>query len=239
MSVRLNTAIVGIDLTTAFDVDPVTLYITLVMWAKKVGAFVDYDPFVSITSTLADRNSSVEMYNSGSGGTRTFEAGVNQSGLSLGSPTLTVDDWHYVAFTRPAGASISTAIFWCGDETGLTSHTNKAMAHTALFRYLNIGQLAQTGLVTNFNGEVAHCRLFATAGPFDTAMIQAERDSATPVVTSGLVFSHAFNNTSSVDQGPNGITFTTTGSVTNGASDPPPGAAGTSTGMLRKFMQYY
>lgn len=240
MSIRLNSGTyIRIDLTTAFDVVPSTTAVTCIVWGKKIGAWVDYDPFIAIADNTADRTGSIETYNDNNGATRLFEGAWNASAIGLGAPNITTTGvWRAVGFTRNAGASINGASFHCGNETALTSHVNIAMTHSNAFRYITIGELAQVGLVSSFNGEVAHCR--AWASQLDPTQLLAEFNSPTPVITANLLCSFSFDSTTdTVDQGPNGLTWTFAGgTISNGSSHPPPGpAAGGGIAFLPLFSQ--
>jgi hypothetical protein len=240
MSVRLNSGstYMQIDLG-AFAVNPLTTALTVCGWFKKIGSFVDYDTFVAAANAINDRGSSIETYNDNGGATRKFEAGLNSSGMGLGAPVLQPNEWTYVAFSRGSGGTISSGAFYCGNTVAtLTEHINKAETHTVPFRYITIGDLAAHGLITAFNGEVAHLRVFAGANVLSNTEIKAEANSNVPVKTSDLLTGFSFDNTSYSDQGSHGFTPTVTGSVVNGASDPPPGPAGGGNTPVAKIKMY-
>jgi len=228
MSVRINGASANIlfDLTTSFDLTPASNNATIAGWFKQMVNFTGFEPFISLSRLNNDRDESIECYNNGTtGATGAFDAAANGSGFGFGAPTLPINTWTYIAVSRPSGANPLTTWF-IGDSTTLIEKQNFT-ALSQLQRYIRIGQLADPSAVTSFNGEVAHIRAWSRA--FTNAELRAEAAATTRVITTGLLFSHALNDTSSVDQGPNGLGFTTSGSVTNGASNPPPGAAGGSS----------
>jgi len=225
MSVRINGASSNIlfDLTTSFDLTPASDPVCIAAWFKQVVNWTTFEPFFSLSRLPNDRFESVEQYNDGTtGASGNFDAGVNGSGFSFHAPALPINTWTYIALSRPAGANPLTTWF-VGNGSSLTEKQNFTPL-AQLQRYIRIGQLADPTAVTSLNGEVAHFRAWARA--FSNAELLAEANATAPVITTGLLLAHHFNNTSSVDQGPNGFTFTTSGSITNGASDPPPGAAG-------------
>ncbi len=225
MSVRINGASANIlfDLTTAFDLTPATDPITIGGWFKQLVNWTSFEPFFSLSRLPNDRFESIECYNNGTtGATGAFDAGVNGSGFNFGAPPLPINTWTYIAWSRPAGANPLTTWF-IGNASSLTEKQNFPPL-AQLQRYIRIGQLADPTAVTSFNGEVAHLRAWVRT--FSNAELLTEANANAPVITTGLLLSHHFNTTGSTDQGPNGFTFTTSGSITNGASDPPPGAAG-------------
>jgi len=235
MSVRINGASANIlfDLTTSFDLTPASDALCIAGWFKQVVNWTSFEPFVSFSQLSNSRSDSVESYNNGTtGATGAFDAAANGSGFGFTGVPLPINTWIYIAISRPAGANPLTTWF-IGDNTTLVEKQNFT-ALSQLQRYIRIGQLADPTAVTSLNGEVAHVRAWARV--FSNAELLAEASATAPVITTGLLFSHHFNDTSSVDQGPNAFTFTTSGSVTNGASDPPPGSFGGATTTQEGFL---
>lgn len=223
MSVRINGASANIlfDLTTSFDLTPASDNATIAGWFKQMVNWTGFEPFVALSQLSNNRSESIETYNNGTtGATGAFDAAVNGSGFSFGAPPLPINAWTYIAVSRPAGANPLTTWF-IGDSTTLIEKQNFTPL-TQLQRYIRVGQLADPSAVTSLNGEVAHVRAWNRA--FTNAELRAEAAATSPAISTGLLFSHHLNNTSSTDQGTHSITFAISGSVTNGASDPPPGA---------------
>jgi hypothetical protein len=216
-----------VDLTTTHDIVIASEPMTMAFWCKHTTNFADFEGFGAIAASTNDRSDAVETHNGGvSGATGQFGASVNSSGIGLTAPNLPVNTWFYVMISRPAGGTTTDALIRVRISGANTNHTTLNWTHTGPFRFITLGDLAAFGLVTGATAEFAHLRVWRTLINQE-ADFTAESASATPVITSGLILSLPMDSrTQNTDQGPNGFTLTETGTITNGASDPPPGPAG-------------
>lgn len=226
MSVRLNGGVIELDLST-FGINPLTNGMTVGMWIKKVGNFADYDPPLSFGASTNDRGNSIELQFSGGGTSSAINCALNGSGPTSSDvwpPTgvvMNVGTWYYVAFTRPAttGGASSNNLFYAGSIGALTQSTTLAHTASGSYRYLRIGDLKQSGVVSKFNGEVAHIRIWNTQ--LTLSQLNTESASLTPVVTNGLVYGCQLSSASSkTDLSGNSLVWSSVGTVTDGSSTP-------------------
>jgi hypothetical protein len=220
-----------IDLTATHDIAIGTDPMTMAFWCKHTINFADFEGFGAISAASDSRSDSVETHNNGvSGATGQFGSSVNSSGIGLTTPNLPVNTWFYVMISRPSGGTTTDALIRVRISGANTNHLTLNWTHTGPFRFITLGDLAAFGLVTGATAEFAHLRVWRTLINQE-ADFTAESASATPVITSGLILSLPMDSrAANTDQGPNGFTLTETGTITDGASDPPPGPAGGGVG---------
>jgi hypothetical protein len=231
MSVRItststtNRAYCYRDITSA-SIAPNTTALSMGGWFK-VKVWSAYNPMLCITNQL-DRDFSIEQYNTG-GGSSPDTVRTYIGGNAVDSTRTTATDvWKYVAFSRPSGGISGTTFVGTEADGTLTQNTGVDMTSLGsnAMNHIVIGALAAVDLVTNFNGEWAHFRVFTRE--LNNADWVAERDSTAPVGANCYLAWSGNDASDTADLSGNGRTWTAvtngSGSVTNGASDPPPGA---------------
>ncbi len=152
------------------------------------------------------------------GATGQFQAADGGGSLGIsGGLALSVGTWYYVGFVWNGQFDLR---FYAGTTAGLTEYGTFSYAISTTMRYTTMGDLAQQGLVTKFNGEIAQPRVWNANRT--AAQMLAEARSATPVDTADLVWGCAMASTSdNTDLSGHSITWASSGTVANGASDPP------------------
>jgi hypothetical protein len=230
MSIRsTGTGYVRIALGAA-AIDPTTTGCTAVIWFKKVGNFVGYDPILSVGVTGSSREG-LETYNNGSSGvTGALEGAVDGSGLGFTTPSVPINTWRIAAIARPAGQVTSTISFYSGDENGLTAHDGIAADHDTPFAYIFFGEFGQPGLVGyTFDGELAYGGVFAQ--DLDPSDILAIMQAGSPSGYASCKAFFKFNDSSDhTDLSGNGANWTApAGDIGNGSSNPPVSGSGNAT----------
>jgi hypothetical protein len=240
MSVRItststtNRAYCYRDITAA-AIAPNTTALSAGGWFKVV-TWSTYNPILCVTNQL-DRDFCIEQYTTGSGSSPdTVRTAVNTSGVDS-TRTIATGVWKYVAFSRPSGGGSGTVFVGTESDGTLTQNTGVDMTGLGsnAINHILVGALADPALVTNFNGEWAHFRVFTRE--LNNADWVAERDSTTPLGANCYLAWSGNDATDTADLSGNSRTWSAvtngTGSVTNGASNPPPGAysAGGARGM--------
>jgi hypothetical protein len=210
---------------TAAAIAPNSTAISMGGWFK-VKVWSAYNPLLCITNQL-DRDYCVEQYTTGSGSSpdtvrTSLSSAVNST------RTIATDVWSYVAFSRPAGGGSGTTFVGTESDGTLTQNTGVDMTWLGsnAMNHIVLGALADPTLVTNFNGEWEHFRVFTRE--LSNADWVANRDSTTPVGANCYLAWSGVDATDTADLSGNGRTWTAvtngTGTVTNGASNSPPGA---------------
>lgn len=201
---------------------------TICGWFKPV-AWVTYSPMLAVTNSLASRASSVELYGSGDGTSPDYVFyAAGGSGGTNGAYSFANGDWVFRAWTSP-GTNFNHAHYAGNAASGdLTQHTGLSYGPPSAFNYVIAGELAQPGLVQAFNGEVEHVRVWKSE--LSEAELRTERDATTPQKTGCFLAWSLVDASDTADITGNGRTWTGTtvgtGTVTNGASNSPPGAYG-------------
>jgi hypothetical protein len=141
----------------------------------------------------------------------------------LSGPTLTIDTWFFVAFQRTNAAR---ALYYGTEAGGTLTKVSDTSTHTSASAASEfwIGQDIYT---EGFNGEIAYVRLWDTN--LSDAEMDAEWRSATPVKSANLRgdWRLASAATATTDSGPNALTLTSGGTLTDGGANPtPPTASG-------------
>jgi hypothetical protein len=206
----------------------------------KVKTWSAYNPLQCITNQL-DRDFCIEQYTTGGGSSPdTVKTATNSVGVDS-TRTIATDVWKYVAFSRPAGGGSGTAFVGTESDGALTQNTGVDMTGLGsnALNHVVLGALAAVDLVTNFNGEWEHFRVFTRE--LSNADWIANRDSTTPVGADCYLAWSGVDATDTADISGNGRTWTAvtngTGTVTNGASNSPPGAYSAGGGTITLTVQ--
>jgi hypothetical protein len=227
---------------TAAPITGATDAYTICGWFKPV-VWVQYNPMMALTSSTGSRTTSIELYGSGDGSSPDDVVyAVGGSGTTH-TFDIATGTWIFRAFTMDAGNSAGAHYAGVAATGDLTQGTGISGSAGAM-NYVVVGDLAQPGLVQAFNGEVEHIRIWKAQ--LTEAELRAERDSTTPVKASPYLAWSLVNAADTADISGNGRTWTGTtvgtGTVTNGASNSPPGAYSASSsapvGIIRPRQQF-
>ena len=139
----------------------------------------------------------------------------------LTGPTLTIDTWFFLAFSR---TNTSRTLYWGTESGGTLSTATDGSTHTGSHAVVDfwIGQDIYT---EGFNGEISLVRYWDTN--LSSGEMDSEWRSLTPVKTANLRADYrlAAAASATTDSGPNTLTLTSGGTLTDGGADPVPPAA--------------
>jgi hypothetical protein len=214
---------------------------TICGWFKPV-VWVTYNPMLSATNTLASRSDSIEMYGQGDGSSPDAAYfGIGSSGYT-GTYSFANGDWVYRAFVY-TGSGFNN-LHYAGNASGLTETSGIGYGLSAAINYIVVGELGQPAVVQAFSGEVEHIRVWKTT--LSAAELATERDATTPQKASCFLAWSCVNAADTADITGNSRVWTGTtvgsGTITNGASNSPPGAYSASSsapvGIIRPRQQF-
>lgn len=188
--------------------------LTMCCWGKRK---VDTNNFATLAYAAKSGGTFEYWLETSTGGDQLHYYELPATETDVTGPTLTVDTWFFVACTR---ANASQKIYW-GTEAGGTLSTASATDTRTISAALDRMYLFDDIYAEGFNGELS---LFRT---WDSELSAAELDSEwrslTPVKSGVLVDLRLVGtSTAGTDSSGNGYTFTKTGTLTDGGSDPTP-----------------
>jgi hypothetical protein len=199
---------------------------TMCGWFKPV-VWTTYNPVLAMTNATSTRDPSFELMNA-SGDLASPEASTaatNGSGLGDSGFAMTTGGWVFRAYTTDGTGFNSW--HYSGDENSATlTGYNHASALSAVGNFLIVGAFAVPGTAQALNGEVEHVRMWKAA--LTEPELRAERNATTPQKASPFLAWSLVNASDTADISGNSRVWTGTtvgtGTITNGASNSPPGA---------------
>jgi hypothetical protein len=190
------------------------------LWAKRK---VDTNSFATVFYTHGVIDNIELWLETSTGGDQLFMFDLLSTEFDLAGPTLTIDTWFFLAFSRQ---NTTRTLYYGTEADGTLTKVTDTQTHTAssALSELWIGQDIYT---EGFNGEVAYVRFWSAA--LSDADMDAEWRSTTPVRATNLYgdWRLASAATATTDSSGNSNTLTSGGVLTDGGTNPtPPAAAG-------------
>jgi hypothetical protein len=203
---------------------------TICGWIKNITG-VGYAGFMGFGASGSPILGTNSIWMNEDSGHANITGTLNASGFGVNVISLATGTWQFVALSGAASGECDEYVCQYGDSsfpsstgTSGTAGTYLSVAANALTGTLSTilaGGYEITGTEIDFNGELGYVRFWTTQ--LTPSQLIQEKNSKTPVNTSNLYLSWPMaNSTDTSDQSGNGRTWTKTGTITNGASDPFP-----------------
>lgn len=213
MAVRIDA--VADRLTAAVTLPAVTAGITVTGWIKRKVDRDGYSTWLRLHTGGTGGGSTIITFGTGSSGDSTYGYYTSSGEATLVQP-VPQDVWVPVAVTHNAGTTGSIYARLSG-TTYVASGTVNGGTPTGIC----LGGRDATDTTEWFNGELAQFRIWNTE--LSQSQIEAEWASATPVITSGLLYNWPLANSADLTDTVAARTLTTQsgGTPTTGSDNPP------------------
>lgn len=193
-------------------------------WAKRK---VDTGAFATIMYVRSTTDSHEVWLETETGGDVCHFYDLQGTEADLTGPTLTIDTWFFLGWVR---TNTARALYYGTEAGGTLTKVTDSSTHTASGSATDFW-LGQDIYTEGFNGEIAYARLWDTN--LNDAEMDAEWRSTTPVKTANLRgdWRLAAAASATTDSGPNTLTLTSGGTLTDGGTNPTPPVAGLPAGV--------